>query len=92
MNIWCRYRCPSCHGEKSIKHSMNASPYIFCEYCVDDSGDLTPFGHGMMMMNRVITGGIVIIERCKDRGFTPAEPPDAQREIDRMTGKRIGEE
>lgn len=30
-----------------------------------------------------------LAERAKARGFTLAEPPDAQRNLDRLTGKRI---
>jgi len=33
--------------------------------------------------------GIGLVERAAARGVTFIEPPDAQREIDRMTGKRI---
>ena len=59
MNLWYRYRCPSCREEKSIKHSINSSPYIYCDYCVDDSN--WPEYDSMIRMHRVITGGNGVI-------------------------------
>jgi len=36
--------------------------------------------------------GLGLAERARKRGVVLAEPPDAQREIDRLTGKRIAPE
>ena len=36
--------------------------------------------------------GIGLAERARARGFELAEPPDAQRQLDRLTGKRIAPE